>query len=168
LQIDDRDIIIRAAGDVGARTVGLHQDAGRATSKLDPFDILARADVEYRQISAAQRGDECPFAVECELQAIGPHDVATFSVAGSTIARERSLFARTSSAVEGVLCAQRLPVPTHASMTIKAVLEFIRPLTKIEDLAPGLSRSHALPHHINTFPYENTIDSNAMRTYKPF
>ncbi|MFZ0962907.1 MAG: hypothetical protein WAO35_18735 [Terriglobia bacterium] len=42
-----------AAGDGDTRSVGPHQDAGRATPTLNPFDIPASADVNCGQITAA-------------------------------------------------------------------------------------------------------------------
>src|SRR5947209_19420189 len=79
-QINDRDIVVRSACYVRARAVRLHEDAGRAASDLQAFDVLARSRIDNGQLRAAQHRDENMFTVRRKFQPVGPADVGLQSL----------------------------------------------------------------------------------------
>src|SRR5579863_5681789 len=70
-QIDDGDVVVGGAADIGAGAVGLHFDAGRAVADLYALYFAPRGHVENGDIGQVQGGDQDEFSVGGELQAVG-------------------------------------------------------------------------------------------------
>src|SRR5579862_3464437 len=68
LQVEDGDVGIAGAGDVGALVVGLDKDATGAVADGEAFDFFLRCDVEDHQFRAG--GDEGQFAVGGEFETV--------------------------------------------------------------------------------------------------
>ena len=70
-QVNDRNSIVRTNGNIGPRTIRLHEDSRRAAAEFDPFDLLAGGDIYYYQITAAEIRNQNQLAIQSELQAVG-------------------------------------------------------------------------------------------------
>src|SRR5580698_2695779 len=75
MQVDDGDGVVGGAGDVGAGSIGLHQDAGGSVADRQTLDHLARGRVEDHQVGSAEKGDQDALSVRSEFEAVGAIDI---------------------------------------------------------------------------------------------
>src|SRR5207245_3601496 len=70
LQIDDRDDVVSADGDVRVRAVRRDEDPFGTLSELQPLDLLARRRVDDDELAGVEIRDEHELAVRRELQPV--------------------------------------------------------------------------------------------------
>src|SRR6185437_3789305 len=73
-EVDDGNVVIGGAGDEGAVTFGVHEDAGCSMSGLDTLDLFAGVRIIDRQFPRRKTRNKYLCAIGSELEAVRAAD----------------------------------------------------------------------------------------------
>ena len=69
-QVEHRDGLFSADGDIGARTIWNNENTFRLAAQVEPFDFLTRSSIDHKQYVTSRVGDEDQLSIDTELEAI--------------------------------------------------------------------------------------------------
>src|SRR5450631_1893607 len=77
MQVDNRNVTVGSAGDEGARTIGLNEDARCAVTDRDSLGHFAGGTIDDGQVRSAESGNKHQLAIGSEFQPVGAADVGS-------------------------------------------------------------------------------------------